>query len=129
MAHILVVDDSAVDCLLFRTYAERIPGYHVIEAKDGKDALAQIEKWGIELIITDLLMPNMDGLELLTIVREKYPDIPVIIATGKGNEEMATMALESGAVGYLPKSQLAKRLVPMIQSALANSKADTDLQG
>lgn len=129
MAHILIVDDSAVDCLLFRTYAEKIPGYHVIEAKDGEDALRQIEKWGIELIITDLLMPKMDGLELLANVREKYPDIPVIIATGQGNEEMAAKALESGAVGYLPKSKLDKLLIPMIQDALSSSKADTDLQG
>ena len=126
MANILVVDDSAVDCLLFKTYAERIPGYHVIEAIDGKDALKQIENWGIELIVTDLMMPNMDGLELLRTVREKYPNIPVIIATGQGNEEIAAEALELGAFGYVPKSRLDKLLVPMIQDALGHSKADSD---
>ncbi len=126
MAHILVVDDSAVDCLLFRTYAERVSGYHVIEAKDGEDALRKIDNWSIELIITDLLMPNMDGLELLGTVRERYPDIPVIIATGRGNEEMAAKALEMGAVGFVPKSQLDKLLVPMIQDALSKSRAETD---
>lgn len=129
MAHILVVDDSAVDCLLFRTYAERISGYHVIEAKDGEDALQKIENWAIELIITDLLMPNMDGLELLGTVREKYPDIPVIISSGRGNEEMAAKAMEYGAVGFLPKSQLDKLLIPMIQEALSKRNADTDSPG
>ena len=126
MANILVVDDSAVDCLLFRTYAERIPGYHVIEAKDGEDALKQIEKWGIELIVTDLMMPNMDGIELLRTVRERYPNIPVIIATGQGNAEIAAEAMELGAFEYVPKSQLDKLLVPTIQNALASSETGSD---
>lgn len=128
MPNILVVDDSAVDCLLFRTYAERIPGYNVIEAKDGEHALKQIEKWGIALIITDLLMPNMDGLELLRTVRDKHPNIPVIIATGQGNEEMAAKASELGAAGYVPKSQLQSELVPTIERALAAANADPDSQ-
>ena len=126
MANILVVDDNAVDCLLFRTYAEKIPGYNVIEAIDGEDALQQIEKWGIKLIVTDLLMPNMDGMELLRTVRNRYPDIPVIIATGKGNEEMANQAMELGAVGYVPKSNLDKALVPAIQDALSNLESSVE---
>ena len=126
MANILVVDDSAVDCLLFRNYVERIPGFTAIEAKDGAHAMQQIESWGIDLIVTDLMMPNMDGLELLRLVRQKYPHIPVIIATGKGNESDAAKAMQRGAVGFVHKSQLGQKLVPLIRSTLAKAKAKAE---
>ncbi len=129
MTNILVVDDSDVDCLLFKTFAERIPGCTVIQAENGEQALEQIDKWGIELIVTDLIMPKMDGLELLKAVRKQYPTIPVILATGKGSDEIAAEALELGAVGYVPKSRLEKLLVPTIQSALSNLKLDQGCAG
>lgn len=133
MPNILVVDDSAVDCLLFRNCVERIPGYSAIEAKDGAHAMQQIESWGIDLIVTDLIMPKMDGFELLRLVRQKYPQIPVIIATGQGNPGDAAKAQQLGAVAFLHKSQLAKDLVPLIQSTLAkvnaaNAKADAETE-
>ena len=88
MANILIVDDSPVDRMLLRNYAEKIPGCSVIEAENGKDALAKMNEWEIDLVVTDLQMPQIDGLELVALVREKYLDLPVIVATAHGSESI-----------------------------------------
>jgi CheY-like chemotaxis protein len=119
MANILVVDDSPVDRMLLRNYAEKIAGYSVIEAESGEDALFKIREWDIDLVVTDLLMPGMDGLELVNKVRDSYPDLPVILATAHGSEAVATQALEAGASGYIPKSDMQNVIVPTIRNVLA----------
>ena len=60
------------------------------------------------LVLTDLIMPEMNGLELVKAIREHHPFVPVILMTSKGNEEIAVQALQGGAASYVPKSQLAE---------------------
>ena len=119
MANILVVDDSPVDRMLLKNYAEKIPGCSVIEAENGKDALTKITEWQIDLVVTDLQMPELDGLELVTMLREKYLDLPVIVATGQGSESIAAEALSAGASGYISKSDMQDSIVPTIRNVLS----------
>ncbi|MBW3542246.1 MAG: response regulator, partial [Planctomycetes bacterium] len=76
MTRILVVDDSAMDRRLAGGLLEKRAGWSVLFAVDGRDALEQIELHIPELVVTDLQMPNMNGLELVAAVREDYPLIP-----------------------------------------------------
>ncbi len=81
MSHILVIDDDLSVLSLFEQFLESV-GYSVALATDGKDGLRQIEKQKPDLIITDIMMPEMDGLELLMELRKDNPCIPVIAISG-----------------------------------------------
>jgi CheY-like chemotaxis protein len=70
------------------------------------------------LILTDLIMPDMDGLELVQQVRERFPSIPIILMTAFGSEEAAMRALRAGAANYIPKRYLARDLVETIRCML-----------
>jgi len=85
-------------------------GLEVETAVDGESALRAIEREPPDLVLTDLVMPGMDGLELVARVRERRPAIPVILMTSQGNEEIAVRALRVGAMSYVPKKSLATNL-------------------
>ncbi|MGI9516575.1 MAG: response regulator [Pirellulaceae bacterium] len=118
MPNILVVDDSPVDLQLFEGILSRVPDLNVIQAENGEDALAKIEDWGIELVVTDLQMPGMDGLQLVEAIRDEFPEVPTILITGIGSEEIASQALIAGAAGYVPKNKAAELLLPTVQGVL-----------
>ena len=115
MHYVLIVDDSDVDRLLMEGLLKKVPGFEVIGARDGVHALEQLKAWSIDMVITDIQMPKMDGLELMEAVRKDYPDIPVILTTGMGSEEIASVALKSGAASYIPKSRLNKMLISTVE--------------
>ncbi len=102
-ARVLVVeDDTEVRSLL--AWHLRRQGCTVEEAEDGVEALSVIERSVPDVIITDMAMPRLDGLGLLKAMREKDPDLPVIILTGHGSLENAIQALrEGGLFDYLMK--------------------------
>jgi hypothetical protein len=77
-----------------------------------------------DLVLTDLTMPGMNGLELVKSVREHYPGVPVILMTAYGSESLATIALEQGAASYVPKSQLPDKLADTVQEVLELARAD-----
>ncbi|HUE69469.1 MAG TPA: response regulator [Pirellulaceae bacterium] len=124
MANILVVDDSAVDRRFVGGLLKRQPEYSVEFAEDGSDALTKIRAQVPDVIITDLQMPNRNGLELVSAVRMHHPGVPVILMTGHGSEGLAVEALHRGAAGYVPKPQLAERLLDAVGEALSLSRAD-----
>ena len=124
MPTLLVVDDSIVDRRFVGGLLQRNHEYAVEFAEDGDAALARIRQSPPDLIVTDLQMPNRGGLDLVTAVRLHHAGIPVILMTGQGSEDMAVMALESGAAGYVPKSLLSERLLDTVEEALASAKAD-----
>ena len=105
MTNLLIVDDTDVDLMLMEGLLNA-PGFTIVTAGDGFQALEKISEWSIDLILTDLQMPRMDGLELVHEVRKNHPDIPVILTTGKGSEDIAEKALLAGASSYIPKSKL-----------------------
>lgn len=99
---ILLVDDEEIIRLsLGRDLAEA--GYAVTAAVDGEEALARLQAEPFELVITDLLMEGMDGLELLARLKESRPEVGVMILTGYGHLDSAIEALRLGADDYLLK--------------------------
>lgn len=124
MAKILVVDDSAVDRRFVGGLLQRESNYLVEFAEDGADALAKIRQAPPDIIVTDLQMPNRNGLELVSAVRMHHTGIPIILMTGHGSEGLAVEALQRGAAGYVPKPQLGECLLDAVSQALSLAQAD-----
>ena len=110
MTTILVVDDSAMDRRIAGGLLEKDPECQVIYAEDGAVALRVIADSLPDLVVTDMVMPNLDGLRLVEAMKKDYPLIPVIIMTAVGSEETAVQALKSGAASYVPKRRLVHHL-------------------
>src|SRR5665213_1815996 len=119
MTTILVVDDSAVDRTLASRLLKREIGWNVIEAQNGVEALAMIEGTELDVIVTDMLMPEMNGLELIAALKKRHSHIPIIVITSKGSEEIAIGALQSGASSYVPKRSMSSMLVDTVRRVLA----------
>ena len=117
MTNILVVDDTDVDLLLMERLLSS-PEFTVVMAGDGVQALEKLKAWNIDLVLTDLQMPKMNGLELVRKVRELRLNVPVILTTGQGSEDIAAEALKSGAAGYIPKNKLNLMLLPTVHEIL-----------
>lgn len=103
-ANLLLVEDSPVQGTAIKIALTK-SGYEVDVAKDAEEALQKLRGSQPQLILTDLTMPGMSGLELLKIVRHQFPDVPVILMTGDGSEEVAAEALKSGAASYVSKDR------------------------
>jgi CheY-like chemotaxis protein len=117
--YILVVDDSLVDRRVAGQLLEGHPEYHVEYAADGSEALELLEARLPLAIVTDLQMPEMNGMQLIEVVRRRFPTVPVIVMTAYGSEEIAVQALTSGAADYVPKSRLLADLPKSVASVLA----------
>jgi CheY-like chemotaxis protein len=120
---ILVVDDSLVERLLVEGMLRRNSDYLVSLAENGQEALDLLADRPPDLIITDLIMPKMDGLELTRIVRERHSQIPIILMTAFGDETTAIEALEAGATSYIAKAHKAERLIAAVDRVIKNSAA------
>jgi CheY-like chemotaxis protein len=124
MATVLVVDDSAVDRRYVGGVLARDGRFQVEYAEDGAQALARMRQVCPDVVVTDLQMPNRNGLELVTAVRMHHPGVPVILMTAHGSEDLAVEALQRGAANYVPKPQLGERLLESVDEALAMARAD-----
>src|SRR3989440_12633841 len=124
MATVLVVDDSAVDRRFVGGILSRDGKFKVEFAEDGSQALTRMRESEPDLIVTDLQMPNRNGLELVAAVRMHHPNVPIILMTGHGSEDLAVEALHRGATNYVPKPQLGERLLDAVEEALSLSRAD-----
>jgi CheY-like chemotaxis protein len=120
---VLVVDDSPVDRRLAGGLLERF-GCTVQYAADGTEAVQQIAQRPPDLVLTDLQMPGMDGLQLVAAIKSEYPLVPVVLMTAQGSEEIAARALRQGAASYVPKRKLAEDLVPTLQRIWLGSLED-----
>ncbi len=121
MANILVVDDSAADRELAGHLLED-RDRTVFYAEDGKKALAQMQAHSLDLVLTDLVMPGLDGLALVEQAKVDHPGVPVVLMTARGSEEIAVRALERGAASYVPKKLLVRDLVGTVTRILDASK-------
>lgn len=128
MTTVLVVDDSAVDRRLVGGLLEQRPKCTIEYAADGAEALALVEKHVPDLIVTDLRMPKMDGLELVRAIRTNHPIVPVILITAHGSETLAVEALKQGAAGYVPKTQINDKLLDTVDEVLALARADRNYE-
>lgn len=114
---ILVVDDWEIDRIrVVERLRQGLDARYVV-AKDGLAALEAIELHKPDLVITDLVMPRMDGLQLVEHVRKRYSFLPSVLIASRGSEEIACRALEAGAVHFVPKQELS-RLVDTVLSVL-----------
>lgn len=116
--HILVVDDSPTQLRQMQLVLEK-EGYSVRSAADGKEAMEQIAIDLPMLVITDLQMPEMNGLELVAAVKASTPSLPVILTTSQGSEDIAASALRDGASSYVPKRDMALTLPPVVKQVLS----------
>jgi CheY-like chemotaxis protein/anti-sigma regulatory factor (Ser/Thr protein kinase) len=118
------VDDSAIDRRLAGGLLEKHLGWGVLYAADGQEALLQMAQQLPDLVLCDLQMPQMNGLQLTAAVKSDYPFIPVILMTAQGSEDIAAQALRQGAASYVPKRRLADDLAPTVQRILLASQED-----
>lgn len=124
MPTVLVVDDTAVDRKLAGRLLEKSPNIRVIYAEGGKQALEFLATEAPDLVVTDLQMPDMDGLQLLTAIEESFSEVPVVLMTAHGSEDIASLALEHGAASFVPKSELAELLSDTVVQILALTHSD-----
>lgn len=114
--NILVVDDEPQITRVLKTTLSG-QGYGVRTSADGEEALAEMKTWSPDLIITDLRMPRMDGLELCRRVRSESR-IPIIVLSVKGEEGIKVEALDAGADDYITKPFSIKELLARVRAAL-----------
>ena len=127
MATVLIVDDNPIDRRLAAGVVEKV-GMTTCYAGHGKEALEVIAREPPDVVLTDLLMPEMDGLELVERIKRDYPAIPVILMTAHGSEEIAVKALRTGASSYVPKGNLPRDLVHTIRDVLTVASIKRDEQ-
>jgi CheY-like chemotaxis protein len=121
---VLIVDDSAVDRHLVGGIIQKLDGWHATFAANGREALETMERQLPDLVLTDMLMDEMDGLELVQMVRSKHPSVPVILMTAHGSEDVAIKALQRGAASYVPKKSMARDLDETIEQVYSAAKTD-----
>ena len=124
MPTVLIVDDSAIDRNLSGGLLRNVAGLQVAFAKNGQEAWEKILQQPPDLVLTDMIMPEMDGLELVAKVVSEFPLVPVILMTGRGSEETAVRALRAGAASYVPKSALAALLAETVENVLEASREE-----
>jgi len=124
MPIVLVVDDSPVDRRLIGGLLDNDLNWVIEYAENGAAALREMQELLPDVIVTDLQMPEMDGLSLVSAVREQCPQVPVVLVTAHGSEELAIEALDRGAASYVPKSQLAEKLLQTVEQVLGLSQVD-----
>ena len=125
MTTVLIVDDSPIDRRLVAGILERNSDWTIRSAIDGLEAMASVVEHMPDLVVTDMQMPQMNGLELVTSLRQQFPQIPVVLMTAQGSEELAVQALRAGAASYVPKRTLALDLQPTVRRVLT---AATDIR-
>lgn len=128
MARILVVDDEDLVRSLLKTILER-QGYAVVAAADGEEGRALLEAGGFDLLVTDLIMPGREGLELIQEVARDYPGLPIIAISGGGRMGAVNtlqMARMFGASRTLAKPLRAEELIEAVEEALKKRPASTD---
>ena len=117
MASILIIDDEKA---IRKTLAEILSyeGYKIEEATDGEDGLKKFSSTTFDVVLCDVKMPKMDGLEFLEKAREINPDVPIVVISGHGNIETAVEAVKKGAFDYISKPPDLNRLLITLRNAL-----------
>ncbi|HWM79199.1 MAG TPA: sigma-54 dependent transcriptional regulator, partial [Methylomirabilota bacterium] len=109
-------DDEAVRLSLERALTRE--GYGVVLAPDGQSALDRLRQGGVDLLLSDLRMPGLTGLELLKLAKEVAPDVDVILLTAFGTVEEAVRAMKDGAIDFLTKPLQRAQLLRVVRQAL-----------
>lgn len=118
---VLVVDDEPDVRKVVRMTLEKA-GYDVIEAEDGEKAIQEVQKGEnplmLDVIISDIRMPKINGVEAINYFQQQYPRVPLIVLTGFPDMEMATEFLKQGIVDYLVKPVEKEKLIKSVATAM-----------
>src|SRR5690349_17126760 len=124
--NILVVDDEPQITRVLKTTLSS-QGYGIRTAADGNEALHEMKTWSPDLVITDLRMPNMDGLELCRHIRAQSR-VPIIVLSVKGEEAVKVKALDAGADDYVTKPFSIKELLARVRAAFRRTAAPEETE-
>jgi DNA-binding NtrC family response regulator len=125
---ILIVDDDVQMTVMLKKVLEK-EGYDVETALNGQDALAKSAVGDLDLIISDIRMPGMDGLEFLERIKGNHQDVPVILMTAFGSIEAAVESMKKGAYHYIAKPFKTEQLLSVVEAALRERKLQLEVAG
>jgi DNA-binding response OmpR family regulator len=125
-ARVLVVDDERALRRLLRLYLEK-EGYNVVEADDGLDALSILRRGGIDLALVDVMLPELDGFEVVRRIRTES-GVPIILITARGEQAQRIAGLELGADDYVVKPFSAPEVVARVRAQLRRARGDFGAQ-
>ena len=122
---VLVVDDEKEIRLVVRMSLEKV-GYYVVEAEDGQQAMSLLNQGEhpmvIDVIITDIRMPNSNGIEAMDYFQREYPSIPLIVLTGSPDMDLAMELMKRGVTDYLVKPVEREKLTTAVANALGQRR-------
>lgn len=119
MSKILVIEDeAAIRRVLTKILSEESDAYQVEEAEDGLSGLEKIKNDDYDLILCDIKMPKMDGVEVLEAIKKIKPEIPVVMISGHGDLDTAVNTMRLGAFDYISKPPDLNRLLNTVRNAL-----------
>jgi DNA-binding response OmpR family regulator len=116
-ARILIVDDEASIRLTLGALLQRA-GHEVFSAENGEEAIALLERQSFELMLVDLKMPGMDGMQVVSAARQRQPDLAIIVLTGHGSLDTAIEGLHQGIFDYLLKTTAPDQVIARVQAGL-----------
>ncbi len=123
MSSILLVEDSPTQAMQIKLLLESA-SHSVTCCEDGTEALDHLQSGTNELVVTDLELPTMNGLDLIKKMQADFPQIPVVLVTGQGSERLAAEALRAGATAYVPKSLVDDLLLGTVEDVLGVMRTD-----
>lgn len=114
----IVDDEETLTYSLYQSFILAKQNYEVVTASSGEEASEKLKKAEFDLVITDISMPGMSGLELLAWIRENYPDTAVVIMTAYGSEDKKEEAISLGAINYIEKPFEIKEIKQLVMEIL-----------
>ncbi|MGB2129218.1 MAG: sigma-54-dependent transcriptional regulator [Flavicella sp.] len=119
MSNILIIEDeAAIRRVLTKIISEENDSYNIDEAEDGLIGISQLSKKEYDLVLCDIKMPKMDGVEVLEKIKKSYPELPVVMISGHGDLDTAVNTMRLGAFDYISKPPDLNRLLNTVRNAL-----------
>ena len=123
MARVLLVEDSHTQAAQIAMVLQEA-SHEVQHVENGKQGLLALEQDMLDVVVTDLEMPEMNGLQLVEVMQKDFAHIPAILMTSQGSQDLATQAMKRGAASYVPKEQLETLLNDTIKDVLGVIRGD-----
>jgi two-component system, chemotaxis family, chemotaxis protein CheY len=117
---LLVVDDSATTRMLISLTLKKEGVYRIVEVSNGREAVDKLSVEAVDCVLTDINMPQMNGLDLISYIRSQHrePKLPIIVITTQGEEESRDKGMAQGANAYLTKPISGPKLVSLVRELL-----------
>jgi CheY-like chemotaxis protein len=118
--NLLVVDDSATTRMLISLTLKKEGVYRIVEVSNGREAVDKLSVEPVDCVLTDINMPQMNGLDLISYIRSQHrePKLPIIVITTQGEEEARDRGMAQGANAYLTKPISGPKLVSLVKELL-----------